>query len=272
MKSLKTCFALQCHLLDKLLSLAIGILECDKFIKLLINVFAMSAKSFHCNVIIFINKCCRKLELSDVTLASACVLYHQFFTHCSTKDYDAYTIATTAIYLATKVEEEHIRLRDIVNVCHRTRHPEKPYLELDSEFWKLRDTIAYCELLIMRVLQFQVTYVHPHKYLLHYLLSLSQIFSKRVWSRSYVSDVAWSVLKDSYLDASCLNYLPQVHAIAAIDLALQSCKMEVPFESCSEVPWWKVLYQNCSYSDIVCVQSKIISTYSLLEKQAAKQT
>ena len=212
-------------------------------------------------VIVFISKCCQKLELNDTTLASACVLYHRFFQHCSIKDYDTYTIAATAIYLATKVEEQHTRLRDIVNVCHRTRHPNKPHLELDSEFWKLRDTISSCELLMMRVLKFQVTYVHPHKFMLHYLMSLSHMYRKKDWLRSCICDVAWSILKDSYLDSCCLKFLPQVHAIAVIDLAFQSSRLDQPFQNSSNIPWWKVLYQDCSYDDIKKVQLNIVKIY-----------
>ena len=216
----------------------------------------------HISVVIFISKCVQKLELNDTTLASACVLYHRFFQQCNSEDYDKYTIAATAIYLATKVEEQHTRLRDVVNVCHRTRHPDKAYLELDSKFWQLQDTISSCELLMMRVLQFQVTYVHPHKFMLHYLMSMSHLYRKKDWLRSCISDVAWSILKDSYLDSCCLNFLPQVHAIAAIDLALQCCRLEYPFENCGNIPWWKVLYQECSYDDIKNIQSSIVKLYN----------
>ena len=223
----------------------------------------MSESRLHVSVVVFMSKCCQKLELNDTTLATACVLYHKFFQSCNVEEYDLYTVAATAIYLATKVEEQHTRLRDIVNVCHRTRHPDKAHLELDSVFWKLRDTISSCELLMMRMLQFQVTYVHPHKYMLHYLMSISQLFRKKEWTRSSVGDAAWCILKDSYLDSTCLKFPPQVHAIAAIDLALQCCNVEIPLESNSDISWWKVLYSDCSYDDILNAQTSIVNNYNL---------
>lgn len=219
----------------------------------------------HYVLALFIGKCSEKLELADTTHSTACVLYHRFFQNCNDDAYDLYTIAATAIYLATKVEEQHIRLRDVVNVCHRTQHPDKPYLELDNEFWKLRDTVASAELLMMRVLQFQVTVVHPHKYMLHYLISLSQMFGKKKWNRTPVCDVAWSMLRDSFLNSFCLHLLPQVHAIAIIDLALKSCKLKVPFTESSDLSWWKSLYSDCSSEDILKVQLSLIEMYNHLE-------
>ena len=42
-------------------------------------------------------------------------------------------------------------------------HPGSEPLELDSRFWVLRDSIVQCELLVLRVLRFQVSFQHPHK-------------------------------------------------------------------------------------------------------------
>lgn len=36
-------------------------------------------------------------------------------------------------------------------------------LECDKEFWDLRDSVVHCELLILRQLNFHVSFEHPHK-------------------------------------------------------------------------------------------------------------
>ncbi|PNI12481.1 FAM58A isoform 6, partial [Pan troglodytes] len=64
---------------------------------------------------------------------------------------------------AGKVEEQHLRTRDIINVSNRYFNPSGEPLELDSRFWELRDSIVQCELLMLRVLRFQVSFQHPHK-------------------------------------------------------------------------------------------------------------
>ncbi|KAG9460858.1 hypothetical protein GDO78_019084, partial [Eleutherodactylus coqui] len=36
-------------------------------------------------------------------------------------------------------------------------------LEVDAKFWELRDSIVQCELLMLRLLHFRVSFIHPHK-------------------------------------------------------------------------------------------------------------
>uniref|UniRef100_A0A4W5KL27 Cyclin N-terminal domain-containing protein n=1 Tax=Hucho hucho TaxID=62062 RepID=A0A4W5KL27_9TELE len=60
-----------------------------------------------------------KLGMRSVPVATACVLYHRFFQCVSVTVYEPYLVAMSCIYLAGKVEEQHLRTRDIINVCHR---------------------------------------------------------------------------------------------------------------------------------------------------------
>lgn len=46
---------------------------------------------------------------------------------------------------------------------HRYLHPSSPPLDLDAQFWELRDSLAQCELLLLRCLCFRVSFQHPHK-------------------------------------------------------------------------------------------------------------
>lgn len=45
-------------------------------------------------------------------------------------------------------------------------------MELGEEYWNMRDAVVQAELLIMRMLKFEVNVVHPHKYMCHYLKTL----------------------------------------------------------------------------------------------------
>jgi len=76
--------------------------------------------------------------------------------------FDQYLVATACIYLSIKCEEqENIKIRDILNVCYNTLHPEA--LELDEKYWTLRTSITQTELLIVRTLGFKLDFIHPHK-------------------------------------------------------------------------------------------------------------
>lgn len=60
-----------------------------------------------------------KLAMHSVPVATACVLYHRFFDCVRLQDYEPYLVAMSCLYLAGKVEEQHVRTRDIINVGHR---------------------------------------------------------------------------------------------------------------------------------------------------------
>lgn len=52
-----------------------------------------------------------------------------------------------------------------MNVSYNTLHRGSQPLDLGDQYWSMRDAIVQAELLIMRMLKFQVTPVHPHKVL-----------------------------------------------------------------------------------------------------------
>ena len=217
-------------------------------------------KGTHKKCIKFIFECSEKLHLKDLVVASACSLYHNFFRVASIDNYCPYTVATTSIYHATKLEEQHTRIRDVVNVCHRTLHPNV-LLDLDKDYWKFRDSIASFELLMLRMLKFDTACVHPHKYLLHYLHSISKLFPKDQWDNSAAANMCYAMLKDSYVSADCMNHSPQKISIAIIHLVLQCCDMKVPLVELSEQKWWTVLYEKCTLDDILSIQSDLVTTY-----------
>ncbi|KAJ8358883.1 hypothetical protein SKAU_G00154080 [Synaphobranchus kaupii] len=200
-----------------------------------------------------------KLGMHSVPVATACTLYHRFFQSAGLQVYEPYLVAMSAIYLAGKVEEQHMRTRDIINVCHRYMHVDSEPLELNSQFWELRDSVVQCELLILRQLNFQVSFQHPHKvpaqsrpsflsqtddddadddniYLLHYLLSLKALLNRHAWSRTPISETAWALLKDSYHGPLCVEHAPQHLAVAVLYLALHTYGVEVPLGA---VEWWQ---------------------------------
>ncbi|XP_012890791.1 PREDICTED: cyclin-related protein FAM58A isoform X2 [Dipodomys ordii] len=194
----------------------------------------------HFEVTKFIMEAGIKLGMRSIPIATACTIYHKFFGEVNLDAYDPYLVAISSIYLAGKVEEQHLRTRDIINVSNRHFNPGSKPLELNSRFWALRDSIVQCELLILRVLRFQVSFQHPHKYLLHYLISLKNWLNRYTWQRTPISVTAWALLRDSYHGGLCLRFQAQHLAVAVLYLALHIYGVEVPAESESEKPWWQI--------------------------------
>ncbi|XP_048740590.1 cyclin-Q-like [Ostrea edulis] len=217
----------------------------------------------HFRVIRFIHEAGLRLHMTSVSLATASVIYHKFFRENSLQQYDPYLIATTALYLAGKAEEQHIKIRDIVNVCYRTLHRSKPPLEMGEAFWSLRNTVSNCELFVLRMLQFKISFQHPHKYLLHYLKFLKDWFEPYKWETTPIARSAWTFLKDSYHGTLCLRHKPQHIAVGLIYMALQCHGVEVPLQTNVAVPWWKVLTDDITEDMIKDIIEVTIWTYDL---------
>uniref|UniRef100_A0A3P8UPL9 Cyclin-Q n=1 Tax=Cynoglossus semilaevis TaxID=244447 RepID=A0A3P8UPL9_CYNSE len=191
----------------------------------------------HFRVCRFIMEIGVKLGMRSVPVATACVLYHRFFERVNLAEYEPYLVAMSCVYLAGKVEEQHIRTRDIINVSHRYFNSGGAPLECDKEFWDLRDSVVQCEILILRQLSFQVSFEHPHKYLLHYMLSAKSLVNRHAWSRTPVTETSWALLRDCYHGSMCIRHSAQHIAIAMLYLALNSYGVELPV---GEKPWWQL--------------------------------
>lgn len=98
------------------------------------------------------------------TFAYAATIFHRVIKNLLKTDYDKFTIATGSIYLATKVNEDPIRLKDVINVSQVTLDKTATLNELGNDAWilSIRDTIVQCELFIMRVLHFDPSVKLPH--------------------------------------------------------------------------------------------------------------
>ncbi len=78
-----------------------------------------------------------RLRLSIMTTASAAVIYHKCSSYLEKSDFDQYvsrldswknrvfgffnkTLAATSLSLASKYEEQHVKIRDLINVTYRS--------------------------------------------------------------------------------------------------------------------------------------------------------
>ncbi|XP_070559743.1 cyclin-Q-like [Ptychodera flava] len=203
-----------------------------------------------------------KLRMESVPLATACMIYHKFFKKCDLEQYDPYTIAASAMYLASKVCEEQVRLKDIVKVCYRTLHKDEPPSELSNTYIELRESIARGELLILRVLKFQVAFTMPHNYLQLYMKSMREWLDPQVWKKKPIWNTAWAFLRDSYHSDICLQTKAQHMAVAVLYFALQFHNVRVPQNETTKDKWWQVFCEDVNEDDICSIKEHLIKVYN----------
>lgn len=222
-------------------------------------------KTLHFRIIRFMFEAGTKLRMTSLPLATAATLYHRFFHHFSEDDFDPHMIAVTALYLAGKVEEEHVRLTDVINVSYRILHRNKPPLDIDTTYWSLRDSIIQCELFVARALQFQFAVDHPHKYLVHFLKSLYDWIDRRCTRQTPIASTAWALLCDSYHGNLCLSHQPDVIAVAVLHATLQCYGVSVPPQDDEDtrLQWWQIFVDGVQWREIKNVINELLDLYGL---------
>ncbi|XP_046387981.1 cyclin-Q [Ischnura elegans] len=211
----------------------------------------------------YIFECGIKLDAQPLTIATATILFHRFFKETDRNSYDPFLIAATTLYLAGKVEDDQIKIRDVINVTHNSLHRGSAPLELGEEYWNMRDAIVQAELLLMRMLRFEVTCVHPHKYMFHYLKTLEGWFEPAEWRKYPIVRSSSSFLQDFHHDPSILEYKPQHTAIACINMALQVYGVKMPVvDDLEGMDWFSVFSEDATCEKIWEIMEKIMDAYS----------
>lgn len=167
------------------------------------------------------------------------------------------------MYLAGKIKDDPLKIRDIINVSHNTMYRNTSPLEIGDEYWTMRDAIVQAELLIMRVLKFEVTITHPHKYMLHYLRSLEGLFGNEMWCKAPIARTSAAFLQDFHHDACILDYDPKHVAVACISLSLQTYGVHLPLmEDSDDEAWYMVLVKDLQKDKHWEIMEKIMEVYN----------
>jgi transcription initiation factor TFIIIB Brf1 subunit/transcription initiation factor TFIIB len=190
-----------------------------------------------------------KLRLPQLSIATGIVFFHKFYDRHSLKEYDRYAIATTCLFLAGKVEETPKKLKDVILVTYQIRHKEelKPQ---SQEFWEIRDQILLFERIVLQTIAFDLTVEHPYKFLLTYVKTIS--------GDRNLAQVAWNFVNDSLRTTLCLQYKPQLIALATIYLASRLIDYELP-PGPGGRPWWEGL--GARKEELDHISSQILDLY-----------
>ncbi|OQV22659.1 putative Cyclin-related protein FAM58A [Hypsibius exemplaris] len=222
-------------------------------------------------VVLFIQECGFTLELRELTVATACMLFHKYKhspnrtlplligqkdnildgslhlpvsagTENLTEDY---LVATSCLLLAGKTEENHLNIRKLINVAYKTFFKEKELADID-EYYSMRTSILTLELWLLRIVGFHPVCNHPHQYLVCFLKACQDWLPRDEFKRHPVAAVAWSLLRDAYLSELVIQEKPEHIALTIVACALQLLKITFPTENGSHRPWTKAFCHDLS--------------------------
>ncbi|KAI8998751.1 cyclin-L1 [Trametes punicea] len=213
------------------------------------------------------------LRQKQVAVATAQILFQRFWYVTSMKQFGIGDIGMGALYLASKLEECPVRMRDLINVYdlllqrtqHRLKHPpgtssagvpcpEFKYVPMSyfgNTFYDLKDALVVAEMQILKRLGFNVHVVLPYGTLVNYLRVLG------LTEREDVPSKAWGYLNDALQTPVYALYAVPTIVSAAILLATRHLGIALP--SSPECCWWELF--DADWEDVWSVAGHIMRLY-----------
>ena len=160
----------------------------------------------------FISESGQALRVPQLTIATAVVFYHRFFARKSYELFDRHIVATTCLFLASKVEETPKKLKDVVIECRKVQLKTETGLDPESrEFWECKEKVLISERILLQTLGFDLTVEHAYRPLLAYV--------KAIKGTRDLAQVAWNFINDSLRTTICLQYPARCVSAASAFLA-----------------------------------------------------
>ncbi|GJJ12254.1 hypothetical protein Clacol_006495 [Clathrus columnatus] len=205
------------------------------------------------------------LKQKQVAMATAQILFQRFWYVSSMKQFGIGDIGMGALYLASKLEECPVRMRDLINVydllLSRCRHSsssqgETPFKYtptgyFSSTFYDLKDALVVAEMQMLKRLGFNVHVVLPYGTLINYLRVLGLLDREDVCRR------AWGYLNDALQTPVYALY--SVPTIVSAAIFLTSRHLYIPLPSEPPNAWWSLF--DSDWEDIWSVSGYIMRLY-----------
>lgn len=167
----------------------------------------------------FIMQCGTKMGLGHNTVATGVVYFHRFYMFHSFKTFPRYVTACCCLFLAGKVEETPKKCMDIIKKARE--------LLLDPQFKSFGDDpkeeVMTLERILLQTIKFDLQVEHPYNFLLKYVKCLKGDKSKI----EQILQMAWTFVNDSLSTTVCLQWEPEIIAIAMMHLASKLSKFTV---------------------------------------------
>ncbi|OJJ39135.1 hypothetical protein ASPWEDRAFT_57642, partial [Aspergillus wentii DTO 134E9] len=209
------------------------------------------------------------LKLPQLSIATAAVFLHRFFMRYSMVDLHGrpgmhpYPIAATSLFLATKVEENVRRMRELVVACCRVaqKQPNMVVDEQSKEFWKWRDTILHHEDMLLEALCFDLQLEQPYRILYDFICFFGVSESKPL------RNAAWAFVNDSMFTVLCLQFTPRTIAAAALYAAARHC--DVGFQDDDQGrSWWEQIDVDLTQVRRACTRMAQLYENNAMQKHS----
>lgn len=206
----------------------------------------------------------KQLELPMLCINSAIIFMHRFFTLHSFTKVQKYDLATVAIFLAAKVEENPRKLVHVIRTAHRMIFPTVKCPEIDSiEFEERANILLDLENILLQTLGMDININHVHTDVVRGCFVIRT--SKDVSRMAY--DLATSCLMMTTMG---LRYRASLLACVCILLASKMSKVALPMSKDGK-EWWSYLDNDINEDQLKEIGKELFGVYTPRTTHNAEQ-
>jgi len=205
----------------------------------------------------FIQEVGKALGLRHDTMATAAVYFHRFYMEHSFQEFPRYVTATCVLFLAGKAEETPKKCKDLIRTV-RT-------LTNDAQFSSFkqdpREEVMTLERVLLQTIKFDLQVDHPYSALLKYAKCLKGDKPKL----QKMVQMSWTFVNDSLCTTLCLQWEPEVIAIALMYLAAKLSKFEVKDwkgKTDQHKHWWDLYVRDLETEVLEDICHQVLDLYS----------
>ncbi|XP_015922105.2 uncharacterized protein [Parasteatoda tepidariorum] len=205
----------------------------------------------------FIQELGKQMGLGCATIATGIVYFQRFYLSYSFKSISKYLAACCCLFLSGKVEETPKRAKDIIRTAKE--------ILTETEFKELGENpkgdMMKLENVLLKSIQFNFNVAHPYNCILKYAKRLKgrkEDLEKLVQS-------AWIFVNDSLCTTICIQWQPEVIAVASLHLASKINRFEIDDwenRKINQCYWWEAYAEGFSIKMIEGICHELLDMYT----------
>ncbi|XP_037041989.1 cyclin-K [Bradysia coprophila] len=204
----------------------------------------------------FIMDCGMSMDLGHNTMATGVVYFHRFYMFQSFKAFPRYVTACCCLFLAGKVEETPKKCKDIIRTA-RTLLSEQKFMSFGDD---PKEEVMTLERILLQTIKFDLQVEHPYSFLVKYAKCLK---GDKVKLQKIVQ-MAWNFVNDSLTTTVCLQWEPEIIAVALIHLASKLSKFKVEKwdgQETTHLRWWDKFVADVTMEILEDICHQVLDLY-----------
>ncbi|KAH8375705.1 hypothetical protein KR009_002631 [Drosophila setifemur] len=210
----------------------------------------------------FIMECGTKMGLGHNTMATGVVYFHRFYMFHSFRSFPRYVTACCCLFFAGKVEETPKKCRDIIKAARGILSDNYFYSFGDDP----KEEVMTLERILLQTIKFDLQVDHPYTFLLKY----AKCFKGDQQKLQKMVQMAWNFVNDSLSTVVCLQWEPEIIAVALIHLASKLSKFTVQDwegRQTQHQRWWDMFVSDVTMEILEDICHQVLDLYQSTQKE-----